>query len=86
MQERPEPEEYFRYVTHVIYLDGPGSPRVDKGAMMGLGIECMRLYGPKDEIGRGGKYDSKALEQALEAVCGTKDPRSDRTRRNTLIG
>jgi len=51
-----------------------------------VGIECMRLYGPKDENGRGGRYDGRALEQALEAVVGRKDGRGDRTRRNTLVG
>jgi 2-phospho-L-lactate transferase/gluconeogenesis factor (CofD/UPF0052 family) len=82
----PGPDEYVRYVTTVLYLDGPGSPKVDKVALGKLGIEAMRLYGPKDEDGRGGRYDLKALEQALEAVIGVKDPRSDRTRRNTFVG
>ena len=83
---RPDPIEYFRYVTNVIYLGGPTSPKLDKDAFTKIGIETMRLYGPKDESGRRGRYDLKALEQALEAIIGRKDTRSDRTRRNTLIG
>ena len=82
----PDADEYFRYVTHVIYLDGPTSPKLDKAAFHRVGIETMRLYGPKDENGKGGRYDGKGLEQALEAIIGRKDSRSDRTRRNTLIG
>jgi hypothetical protein len=43
------------------------------------------LYGRKDEDGKGGRYDMKALEQALEAIIGRKDARGDKTRRNTLV-
>ena len=82
----PEPHEFFRYVTHVIYLDGPSSPHMDRSQLIDAGIEPMRVYGPKDENGKGGRYDLKALEQALEAIMGRKDARSDRTRRNTLVG
>lgn len=83
---KPVEEEYVQYVTNVIYLDSPASPRMEKDKFNRIGIETMRLYGPKDENGRGGRYDAKALEQALEAIVGRKDGRSDRTRRNTLIG
>ena len=83
LKEKPHPNEYFRYVTTVIYLDGPASPKVDKASLNKLGIESMRLYGPPTSAGR---YDLKALEQALEAIIGVRDPRSDRTRRTTLVG
>ena len=46
----------------------------------------MRLYGRKDENAKGGRYDEKALTQALEAIIGRKDPKADKTRRNTLVG
>lgn len=84
----PEPneDEYCQYVTHVIYLEGPNSPRVDKQHFGRIGIDATRLYGPKDERGRGGRYDAKALAQALESIIGRKDTRPDRSRRNTLIG
>lgn len=80
---KAEPHEYWQYVTHVIYLDGPTSPVVDKSALNKIGIETMRVYG-RLEHGKGGRYDAKALTQALEAVIGRKDPRSV-SRRNTVI-
>jgi 2-phospho-L-lactate transferase/gluconeogenesis factor (CofD/UPF0052 family) len=79
-----EPATYSRFVTHVIYLESPTSPKVDKARFAELGIEAMRLYGPKDEAGKG-RYDPKGLLQALEAIVGRKD-RRDRSRRNTLVG
>jgi 2-phospho-L-lactate transferase/gluconeogenesis factor (CofD/UPF0052 family) len=78
---RPDHEDYFRYVTNIIYLDGLSSPKVDKRDMAKLGIETMRVYGPV-----GGRYDLKALQQALEAIIGTRSSKSDKTRRNTLVG
>lgn len=80
------PESYWHYVTHVIYLDNITSPKVDRDAFSSVGIDTMRLYGRKDENGKGGKYDAKALTQALEAIIGRKDPKSEKTRRNTLVG
>ncbi|KJX95788.1 hypothetical protein TI39_contig1050g00003 [Zymoseptoria brevis] len=82
---RPYSTEYFQYVTHVIYLDGPTSPKLDKAAFLNSGIETMRVYGRPGETGKGGRYDAKALTQALEAVIGRKDPRGDKTRRNTVL-
>lgn len=85
-QARPhaQPHDYWQYVTHVIHLDGPTSPAVDKSAFNKIGIETMRVYGRPDENGKGGRYDVKALTQALEAVIGRKDPRG-MSRRNTAI-
>jgi len=82
---RPHPTEYFQYVSHVIYLDGPTSPKLDKVEFLKTGIETMRVYGRPGESGKGGRYDAKALTQALEAVIGRKDPRGDKTRRNTVL-
>ena len=81
-----DPDEYLRYVTYVVYLDGSQCPKMDKGAFSRIGIETMRLYGPKDGSGKVLRYDAKALQQALEAIIGRKDLKSDRTRRNTLVG
>lgn len=82
---RPSSDFYHHYVTHVIYLDGPTSPKVEKNAFAGIGIDTLRVYGRRDESGKGGRYDAKALTQALEAIIGRKDLRVDKTRRNTLI-
>lgn len=84
--QAPDLSDYWHYVTHVVYLDTAVSPKVDKNLFGMMGIEVMRLYGRKDEKGKGGRYDAKALTQALEAIIGRKDPKSDKTRRNTLVG
>jgi hypothetical protein len=83
---KPAEEEYNLYITHVVHLEGAGSPKVDKQKLGQLGIDTIRLYGPKDGFGRGGRYDATALGQTLETVVGRKDIRGDRSRRNTLVG
>ncbi|CAG8973173.1 hypothetical protein HYALB_00008765 [Hymenoscyphus albidus] len=76
--------EYRCYVSHIIHLQGEGTPRVDKAEMARLGIETVRIYGRRREGEGGMVYDGTALEQALEAIMGRRDLRSDRSRRNTL--
>ena len=71
------------YVTHLIHLEGDGTPAVAREEIAELGVECVRLYGRKGEDGMM-RYDGKALSQALGAILGKRDPRSDRSRRNTL--
>lgn len=83
---RPGSDEYWKYVTHVIYIEGPTAPVVDRKQFIDVGIDATRVYGPKDEHGRGGRYDAKALQQTLETIVGRKDTRPDRSRRNTLVG
>ncbi|PNY25638.1 Uncharacterized protein TCAP_04435 [Tolypocladium capitatum] len=83
---RPAEDEYRLYVTHVIHIEGQAAPRVDKQRFARLGIDTTRLYGPKDDAGRGGRYDARALGQTLESIVGRKDARQDRSRRNTLDG
>ncbi|KAL7920913.1 UPF0052 domain-containing protein [Trichoderma austrokoningii] len=78
---RPGADEFALYVTHVVYIEGPRSPAVDRRVFAQLGIDTTRLYGP-----RGGRYDAKALAQTLEGIVGRKDMRSDKSRRNTLVG
>ncbi|EMC97932.1 hypothetical protein BAUCODRAFT_120851 [Baudoinia panamericana UAMH 10762] len=82
---QPTQDQYWYYVTHLVYLESPTTPRVDREAFSVAGIEAIRLYG-RGENGKGGRYDAKALTQALEAIVGRKDLKSDKTRRNTLIG
>ena len=78
--------QYCQYVTHIVYLDTATSPKVDRDAFNAVGIETMRIYGRRDGSGKGGRYDAKALEQALEVIMGRKDLKGDKTRRNTLVG
>ena len=68
------------YVTHVLHLDGPGTPKVDREQLSRMGIETLRLYGRSVTIIDGGgkeipigmRYDPTALVQAIEVVLGKK--------------
>ncbi|PYH93693.1 UPF0052 domain protein [Aspergillus ellipticus CBS 707.79] len=91
---------YSSYVTHILHLDGPGTPRVEKERLAEMGIETLRLYGRKIggavgpegvEVPAGMLYDGTALVQALEVVLGRKGDGMLRggegnglSRRNTL--
>ncbi|KAI9711728.1 MAG: hypothetical protein M1820_001872 [Bogoriella megaspora] len=76
--------EYVRFVTHVVYLESPEAPNVDREEMGFLGIEVVKVYGRKGEKEKGVRYDGTALAQALEAVVGRKEGREGVSRRNTL--
>jgi 2-phospho-L-lactate transferase CofD len=88
--EKVMEESWGRYVSHVIHLQGEGTPRVEKVELGGLGVECVRIYGRKKDGGGGGEggmiYDGTALGQALEAIIGAPSRKGplDRSRRNTL--
>lgn len=79
-------EDFKLYVTHLIHLQGEGTPRVPKEELAQLGIECVKLYGRKNNSGDGGMiYDGTALGQAMEAIIGGgKKGISGLGRRNTL--
>lgn len=82
-----EKEEVRRYVTHIVYLEDPQAPRVDREELQNqLGVECVRVYGRRDPPdGEGGgmlRYDEVALMRALEAIVGGR-PDMARSRRNT---
>lgn len=67
----PAPEEYKTYVTHLIHLEGDGTPEVDAKYLGGLGIECVCASGRSaDDGGKGMRYDSKALTRTIEAILG----------------
>lgn len=82
-----EPALWSRYLTHLIHLEGEGTPAVDRDELSTCGVECVRLYGRKtssaDLLRQGMRYDDKALAQALGAIIGKRDPREPRMRRNT---
>lgn len=77
--------KFKMYVTHVIHLQGPGTPAVDREELRGLGIEAIRVYGRRNEGEGFGRYDERGLIQALEVTMGKRDPRMP-SRRNTLEG
>ena len=83
-KEGEEVEKHWwpSYVTHLIHLEGEGTPSVDKQELGRWGIECVRLYGRKSEDGVV-RYDGKALTQALSAILGRRE-RGGKSRRNTL--
>ncbi len=76
---------YRKYVTHLIYLTGEGTPLVDRDYLASLGIDCLKLYGRKSAKGIM-LYDSKALIGAIEAILGKKGDAMipSRSRRNTV--
>ncbi|KAF2190268.1 UPF0052-domain-containing protein [Zopfia rhizophila CBS 207.26] len=78
--------EFRAYVTHLIHLQGLGTPRVDKEELAELGIETIRVYGRRVDGENYLRYDEKALVQALEVTMGRKGPGVERSRRNTLEG
>lgn len=83
-----DPSEYAQYVSHVIYMDSPAAPRVDRQQLAQMGIETVRVYGARSESdGRASsRYDARALQQALESIVGRRDGNPSRSRRNTLVG
>lgn len=78
-------EDLSKYVTHVIYLSGNGSPAVDAVELKRLGIECFQVYGrkPPQGDGRGMLYDATALTQTLETILAVRFKRQE-TRRMTM--
>lgn len=75
--------KYRNYVTHVIHLQGPGTPAVNKEELKSIGIEAIRVYGRKNEGENFIRYDERGLIQALEVTMGKRDSRMP-SRRNTL--
>jgi 2-phospho-L-lactate transferase/gluconeogenesis factor (CofD/UPF0052 family) len=78
-----ERSKYRNYVTHLIHLQGPGTPAVDKEELKSLGIEAIRVYGRRNEGEGFVRYDERGLIQALEVTMGKGDARMP-SRRNTL--
>ncbi|KAI1473895.1 UPF0052-domain-containing protein [Daldinia eschscholtzii] len=71
--------EVHKYVTHLIYLEDEGAPKVDREELNNLGLDCIRVYGRR--VDGTLKYDEAGLTRALEAVIGK--PEMARSRRNT---
>ena len=79
--------DWKNYVTHVVHLNGEGTPRVEREELAQVGVECVRIYGRKNEDGEGMLYDGNALRGALEAILGgpRRGEKGDGLgRRNTL--
>jgi hypothetical protein len=78
--------DYCSYVTHLVHLTGPGTPKVDREELQNIGIESIKVYGRRVESESFVRYDEKALVQALDVTLGRRDPRAEKIRRNTLEG
>jgi 2-phospho-L-lactate transferase/gluconeogenesis factor (CofD/UPF0052 family) len=76
-------DKWRRYVTSVVYLEGDGAPKVDKGSLAEAGIECVRCWARKSEDGAL-RYDATGLVGALEAILGRGERGGERSRRNTM--
>lgn len=63
-------DEWRRYVSHLLYLEGGGTPAVDVGGLERLGIKCVRVAGRTVGEGRRAmlRYDEDALGEALETI------------------
>ncbi|KAI8931884.1 hypothetical protein NX059_010788 [Plenodomus lindquistii] len=77
--------KYKNYVTHVIHLQGPGTPAVNRDELKSVGVEAIRVYGRKNSGENFVRYDERGLIQALEVTMGKRDARMP-SRRNTLEG
>lgn len=77
--------KYKNYVTHLIHLQGSGTPAVDNDELKNLGIEAIRVYGRKNPGENFVRYDERGLIQALGVTMGKRDLRMP-SRRNTLEG
>jgi len=77
-------EIYKRYVTHLIYLVGEGTPFVDRGRLREFGIDALKVYGRK--VGKHMRYDDQALAGAIETILGKKGDAIflSKSRRNTM--
>lgn len=59
-------------------MENKEAPKVDREELAKAGIEAIRLYGLS------GRYDDRALEQALKMVLGKGEQPNGLSRRNTL--
>jgi 2-phospho-L-lactate transferase/gluconeogenesis factor (CofD/UPF0052 family) len=71
-ESREEAEEggCERFVTHLVYLDGEGTPVVDTEALELMGISCFKAVGRWDDQGKTKilRYDEDELAAALERI------------------
>jgi 2-phospho-L-lactate transferase/gluconeogenesis factor (CofD/UPF0052 family) len=84
LKEKVVPKsEYKRFVTHVLYTQGNGTPVVNKAELSSLGIETQYVYGRSAPDGDGAHFDGIALGQALSSYVSRRYPRE--SRRNTIV-
>ncbi|KAF8469230.1 hypothetical protein BDZ91DRAFT_695347 [Kalaharituber pfeilii] len=82
------PSEYTKYITHVVYLEGPSTPYVNATEFRSWGIIPVKVYGMRTENGNGkAYYDVATLQSALETILGHRGrrPKAEGTRRDTVV-
>lgn len=79
---RAESAELRAAVSHVVYMDGEGVPKVDREELARVGVEAIKTHGRRTIDGEL-RYDTEALGGALGMVLGRRTF-GDRSRRNTL--
>ena len=79
---RVDRDEWRNYITHLIYMEGPGVPLTDRDLLNRYGVESIRLYGRKAPTM---KYDQAALVQALTSILGRRE-KGEKNRRNSIYG
>ena len=62
-----EREMLRRYVSHLVYLEGEGTPEVDVQELEGLGIQCVKVGGRRGKRGEL-RYEEEELRGALELI------------------
>ena len=77
--------QWRQYVSHVVYLEAEGVPKIDKRELAEAGIECVRSWGLKAEDGSA-VFDLRGLMGALEAILGRGEGPTAKSRRNTFEG
>ncbi|KAK1828374.1 hypothetical protein QBC39DRAFT_427904 [Podospora conica] len=65
--------EVGRFVTHLLYLEGEGTPAVDAEELSGLGVKCVRVAGRWVGEGKAAmlRYDARSLEEALTVIISS---------------
>lgn len=65
--------EVARFVTHLLYLEGEGTPVVDVEELGGMGVKCVKVAGRWGGEGKAAmlRYEPKALGEALSAIISS---------------
>lgn len=65
--------EVARFVTHLLYLEGEGTPAVDVEELGGMGVKCVKVAGRWVGDGKAAmlRYEPKALGEALSAIISS---------------
>jgi hypothetical protein len=71
-QQDEEDVDLDRWVTHLLYVEGDGAPKVHVSELEKLGVKCVKVESRK-EMERGGgrialRYDEDALAMALDKI------------------